>query len=379
MPEFDEPQSRNEALLQNILGAENELPDPQSRNEAILYAIANDLDEIPEPYEEPPQSRIEALLVDLYENGGGGGGGDVPTAKALNLYDWEGTLLFGYTAAEAQALTALPAPSASTVYQNVDHELLQFQEWNWSLANIKTWMTAHSGQTLNVGAIYTTTDGQNHNYWLNPNLTYLVSVYTRKTYVTTVGSSQFENYYSLKSINIPDGVTSIGNNAFKDCGSLTSINIPDGVTSIGTHAFENCGSLTSISIPNSITSIGSSAFVCCYSLIGIIIPDSVTSIGGSTFSNCYSLSGVIIPNSVTSIDQYAFASCLELYDVVINGKPSLANTNAFGSNPATQKIYVHRADLSWYQTAANWSTLYSAGKIVAIEDYTEHLHDVGLL
>ena len=37
--EFNEPQSRNEAILQNILGAENELETPQSRNEAILQAI----------------------------------------------------------------------------------------------------------------------------------------------------------------------------------------------------------------------------------------------------------------------------------------------------------------------------------------------------
>lgn len=45
---FDKPQSRNEAILQNMLGANNEL--------------------------EPPQSRIEYLLQQILENGGGGGG-----------------------------------------------------------------------------------------------------------------------------------------------------------------------------------------------------------------------------------------------------------------------------------------------------------------
>lgn len=36
---FDAPQSRNEAILQNILGAENELGEPQSRIEELLQEI----------------------------------------------------------------------------------------------------------------------------------------------------------------------------------------------------------------------------------------------------------------------------------------------------------------------------------------------------
>ena len=71
---FETPQSRNEAILQNILGAENELESPKSRIEAILQAILNHSAEIPEPYSAPPQSRNEALLVEIWQNGGGGGG-----------------------------------------------------------------------------------------------------------------------------------------------------------------------------------------------------------------------------------------------------------------------------------------------------------------
>ena len=53
---FDAPQSRNEAILQNILGANNVLGEPQSR--------------------------IEALLMQILEQGGGGGGGLSDSAKA---------------------------------------------------------------------------------------------------------------------------------------------------------------------------------------------------------------------------------------------------------------------------------------------------------
>lgn len=63
MADFEEPQSRNEAILQNILGADNELPEPQSR--------------------------VEELLQDILEQGGTGGG---TPGKSLE-FDWDGTSL----------------------------------------------------------------------------------------------------------------------------------------------------------------------------------------------------------------------------------------------------------------------------------------------
>lgn len=39
MADFDAPQSRNEAILQNIVGADNELGDPMSRIEALLMQV----------------------------------------------------------------------------------------------------------------------------------------------------------------------------------------------------------------------------------------------------------------------------------------------------------------------------------------------------
>lgn len=39
MADFDKPQSRNEAILQNVLGADNELGDPLSRIEALLMQL----------------------------------------------------------------------------------------------------------------------------------------------------------------------------------------------------------------------------------------------------------------------------------------------------------------------------------------------------
>ena len=249
---------------------------------------------------------------------------------ALVLWDWEGTKLAEYSAEDALALTELPAPNILPAYATADHELLLFQSWNWSLVNIKTWIQNHEGEILDVGAIYTTTDGQDHNYWGNPRLDTATTITMQKRGTASVGSDAFNGCYSLTHINIPDSVTSIGSGAFSSCHSLTQINIPDSVTSIGSGAFNNC-----------------------YSLNKINIPDSVTSIGG-----------------------YAFYSCYSLCDILLESKPTLADTNAFSGLPTNYRIYVPRSDLSWFETATYWSTIYTQGHIVAIEDYIDYLESL---
>ena len=46
MADFDEPQSRNEAILQNILGADNILLEPQSRIETLLQLLLGEMEGI---------------------------------------------------------------------------------------------------------------------------------------------------------------------------------------------------------------------------------------------------------------------------------------------------------------------------------------------
>ena len=353
-----------------------------------------------------------------------GGGGEPITVKnpALRLMDWEGTVLKEYAAEQVASLTALPTPS--NLNTNVDRELLSFQGYNWALSDIKSWVTAHEGQCLTVGAIYTTTDGQNHNYWDYPRLDTadVISMQKRSTTsietnafkncialeninipdgVTTIGNSAFSNCYALLNITIPDGVTSIETSAFSSCVALKNINIPDGVTNIGWSAFNSCYALLNITIPDGVTSIGWAAFNNCYALKNINIPDGVTSIGGSAFNGCYALENINIPDGVTTIGNNAFSSCFALKninipdsvtnigasaftndmtvtDVVIQGKPSLTNVNAFDSTYDGLRIYVPREYLSWYSTATNWDVFYDDEVIVAIEDYIEYLESIGI-
>jgi len=327
-------------------------------------------------------------------------GAPVVLNPVLVLWDWEGTKLAAYSHEDALALTELPAPDTLPPYAAADHELLVFQSWNWNLADIITWIQNHEGETLNVGAIYTTTDGQNHNFWNNPRLDTATAISMQKRGTTSIGDDAFYNCYSLTQINIPDGVTSIGDDAFYNCDSLTQINIPDGVTSIGIFAFSECYSLTQINIPDGVTSIGifafynchsltqinlpdgvtsisDGAFSDCYSLTQINIPDGVTSIGDDAFYNCYSLTQINIPDGVTSIGDDAFSSCTALCDILNESKSTLSNANAFAGLPSIYRVYVPRANLSWHETETNWATIYTQGHIVAIEDYIDYLESIG--
>ena len=173
---FGEPQSRNEAILQNILGAENEIEEPKSRNEAILQAILYNLDAIPAPYVAPPQSRIEELLVEIWENGGGQDDKFKSlvdrTIQTVTADDLQGVTVIGdYRFYGCPALTSVEIPNGVTSVGRAC-----FQE---------------SGRLVSV----------------------------------TFPSS---------------GFTAIGNYAFYFCRSISNIVLPASVTIIGNHAFAYC-------------------------------------------------------------------------------------------------------------------------------------------
>lgn len=338
-----------------------------------------DLDEMPP----------EILSID------GGGGGDVPNPDdPLLLVDWDGTtLLYSYTYEDAQLISEFPDPPT--------HDGLTFQGWNWSEVIAKTWLQNHRGAQLRVGAMYTPTDGQDHNFWRSPRLSMSNQICMQHRATMNVGSSTFQDFQSLVSISLPNGLTSIGtyafqncyslaaailpsgltsigDSAFANCNSLTSASFPNGLTRIGDYAFYSCSSLTSASLPNGVTSIGSSAFQSCYSLAAIILSNGLININGAAFASCNSLPKIDIPASVTLIGSYAFNGCTSLVDVVIHGTPALGGSVVFGNNPSNQRYYVHRSDLSWFSTATNWSAIYGEGKIVAAADYIDYLQSIGI-
>jgi len=61
-------------------------------------------------------------------------GGSAPE-KDVNFIDYDGTILYSYTAAEFANLSALPA--------NPTHSGLTAQGWNWSLSDAKTYVASY--------------------------------------------------------------------------------------------------------------------------------------------------------------------------------------------------------------------------------------------
>lgn len=326
--------------------------------------------------------RLAALVETVTDLPDAGVGGSLPSANTrdVNFYDYNGTLLYSYTVAEAMALTQLP-PLPS-------HDGLTCRGWNYTLTDIR------SGENRDIGAMYTTNDGKTRVYitlyagrtspklGCCPNGTVTVDwgdgttpdVLTGTSvtvvqwtpnheyaepgdYVITLtvnGSMGFygnssANQYSgilrhsadadtrnavyqsaVRCVQIGAGITTISVCAFRHCVNLTSITIPDTVTGIADYVFADCGALTYVTIPNGITSMGTNLFNSCVALYTISIPNTVTTIGGYAFRYCDSLSHISIPKSITSISTYMFNGCTSLARVIIPGKVTSISAYSFG-------------------------------------------------
>ena len=305
----------------------------------------------------------------------GGGGIVAPSAKwnDVTFIDYNGTVLYSYTLAEAQELTELPELPI--------HDGLVCQGWNWTLDAIKA-----LNRPVTVGAMYITDDGATRLHiriatvgrmtvplyigqtvangvtidWgdgsaaetlagtgnVNTSHTYskpgdyVISLMPEDGCTLSLGSNSSSycvmgstgnngRVYCnmLQDVSIGKNVTSIESNAFHSCYSLASITIPDSVTSIESNIFYYCYSLASIALSDSVTFIGSRAFYYCYSLASITIPDGVTSISSNAFQNCYSLASITIPDSVTSIESSVFGYCHSLASITIpDGITSIGNS-----------------------------------------------------
>lgn len=251
--------------------------------------------------------------------------------KDVNFYDYDGTLVYSYTLAEAQDLQTLPDGPA--------HDGLLFQGWNWSLEDVKALTTP-----MNVGANYITSDGITRAYlsidkyfmannppegvtvelylYQNPRLGFTVRWGDGES--TTAGTDSFSNTvthvykdpgeYTIE-IEVPEGAEiALGhsNSAFiQISGQATNpivkkVELGKGVVIWGYsfldfHAME-CLSITS----NPAHDFTSSVFRSNYRLKAVIIPDGVSNIGTSCFLNNKNLRILSLPSSVTTLNNYCF-------------------------------------------------------------------------
>lgn len=257
--------------------------------------------------------------------------------KALNFYDFEGTLVASYDADEIAGLEELPeAPDHSA-----DEVPLTFEEWNWTLEEIKEYHADMPEATIIVGATYHPTDGKLHlivetfvDNYLNPlqlsfqssaqidwgdgtsdsggiNFSHYYEKKGRYHVVATTTSTTITIYKNNnllpKEAFVPRAITDLSN-AFALCALLEKVVIPSSITTLGgsNGSFSECYSLDTIILPRSLTAVSNSTMLQCHSLRVLSLPPTITSIGVYAMSNCYSLKKITIPKGLLSLGIYAF-------------------------------------------------------------------------
>ena len=338
---------------------------------------------------------------------GSGGGVVAAPMQDVNFIDYDGTIVYSYTAQEFASLSVMPA--------NPSHAGLVSQGWNWTLANAKTYVSS-CGKLL-IGQMYNTESGDTeidiqlhaprlspylgiaingtvevdwgdgtaistvtgtsvstqkktlHNYSVEGSYTIKIhkvsgayALYgTSTSSILSGGSSTTNNNKvyanAIKNIRIGNSVTNIGNYSFYYCSGLSSITIPNSVTSIGNNAFNYCYGLSSVTIPNSVTSMGTGAIRNCSSLALVTIPNSIDSISKNAFQNNSSIALVTIPNSVTSIGDSAFYYCYGLSSVTIPNSVTSIESSAFLDGCGLGSIHFKSSTPPTVSNSNAWSGL----------------------
>ena len=312
--------------------------------------------------------------------------------QSVNFYDYDGELVYAYTAEEFAQLSALPT--------NPTHDGLTAQGWNWSLSDAKAYVANYGA--LNIGQSYITSDGKTrlyihledgrleptlglgingsvdvdwgdgsaHDTMTGDDITTTVRQLHRYAEVgdyvitlTVTGNAQFNGgggIYSyilnkdgesnaefnqvylniLKKIHIGSNMTFGDTYSFGRCHSLQLITIPNSITNIGNASFYDCGSLRTIVLPNGMTTIDAVTFYYCYSLQKVLIPNGITNIGNNIFYYCYSLEVLSIPDSITQMGGGIFYYCRSLQTLIIPDSVTTTGSGICDNNHSLQKVRI---------------------------------------
>lgn len=297
---------------------------------------------------------------------GGGGGSTSAPLKDVNFWDYDGTILYSYTASEFENISALPA--------NPTHAGLIAQGWNWTLEEINSQLS-NVGGTVNVGQLYTTTSGKTEfDVLVNEGRYVKLNVYMRAgdaeldwgdgSPIETISGSvlqehtyQQSGFYTI-SINLSEDATmyigsdattrrlifnnisASGNTGYYGAnGLLKAARIGRGVT-FGRYAFSYCTTMEYITIPASATfEYTNSTFMECYALKTLILPKGITAITDAV-SKCSQLRAVAMPlGAMTTFNtQYAFRDCVSMTSVTLQSGITIIASYAFVANASLKSI-----------------------------------------
>ena len=98
----------------------------------------------------------------------------------------------------------------------------------------------------------------------------------------------FQNCFSLKELNLSEGLRVLGNATFVECG-FRRLFFPSGTIIEGHYSFGNCKNLNSVEFGDDCVISGDSTFEGCLNLSIVKAGKRVEFLGENTFANCPNL------------------------------------------------------------------------------------------
>lgn len=233
-------------------------------------------------------------------------------SKYVDFYDYDGKRLYSYTKAELNQLTELPPLPT--------REGLTCQEWNWSLADIKT-----NGTMLMVGATYTPSDGKTRMIaeieeddgavegkinFVCPNGAVITIDWgdgTVDTYTAPSSSTDYpttHNYtqagrYTIK-IGLDRQIKKIVLPLSYFAHTIKTLNVGNYIQTIALYSFDKAINLKELTIPNTVEEINNISLRSAF-LRTLIIPKGLISVSNGVVNMSYGLERCITPKDVTSL------------------------------------------------------------------------------
>lgn len=280
-------------------------------------------------------------------------------SKAVNLYDYDGTLLYSYDKMEFASLENLP--------QNPTHEGLIGQGWNWTLADAKEHMTTHD--YLDIGQNYITDDGKTRIYidltsnMLDMNLvlycyednTQLEINWGDNTSVVTFLSENCPSNQNISHTYAASGdyvitievknnknIAFVGYDIESESAADSAARRSKILWGPVSYYSEYLNAISKIEIGNNVSEIKTCGLASLRNLETITIPNSVLSIGAAAFNNDTNLKAVIFPKNLTdhTIPDECFVKCLNFEKAVLPNGITTVGTNAFYIDPKLERLII---------------------------------------
>lgn len=229
MNENENPQSRNEALLQNILGDDNETGAPQSRIEAILQNILGANNAL-----EEPQSRNEKLLMKILEEGAGGGGGG-GSEDDFAIEDCYALFTSGHRLGVLENLAKYckPTTAQEMFFQASNMSSVPLFDMSNCINAINMFAHCAGLTSLPLFNLHSCTQATQM-FWNCTNLTSIPSFDTRSIYTASGMFSNCNKVTDMPVFNFADMGQNHFESIFKNCNSLTNESLNNILQSLST-------------------------------------------------------------------------------------------------------------------------------------------------